>query len=129
MWLFPRLKSRPELKIFCHHSGYPTKSDECVAMRAEGEGTIWSKENCGSKLDGFVCEHDILEPKYVGCHAHLKEAPKADNQVKLREEDSNFKKIEDCRLFCQGKPYFDLTHDLNCSCRTVWPSGGKDYCF
>ena len=114
------------------HSGYPSSDPglQCLMLKVVHNQTSWHQGECDTKFGGFICEHDFLEPKLVGCYAHLaeEEASKDKYTVELNRQDSKFRQIDDCRLFCQGKPYFDISRGFNCTCTTKWPIGGISFC-
>ena len=113
------------------NSGFPIGDPglECMMLKVIDNQTSWHQGQCDNEFGGFICEHDFLEPKLVGCHAHLAEEEASNDKqaVELNRQDSKFRKIEDCRLFCQGKPFFDISFDFNCTCRTKWPTGGNSF--
>ena len=97
---------------------------QCLQYQAQSESIKFHKSQCGAKIDGAICEHEFLEPKYVGCHAYIEDSEEIQDVLKLRKEDSAHRQRGDCRLHCQGKSYFQISRDLNCTCLAKWPTGG-----
>ena len=101
------------------------EDEQFLSMVVEkGQTAKFSKHSKAEKLRGFVCQHEFLEPRYIGCMAHLPDHQEENNDVMaLNVEDSISKKVDDCRRHCQGKPFFHLS--VNCTCLKRWPKGGS----
>ena len=99
--------------------------EHCLALNVNSNFTVWKIFHCNDQLKGAVCEHDLLEPKYVGCHAHISEEVDGQHILQLKEDETLYQQREHCRLFCQGASYFQISFDQNCTCLTRWPTGGN----